>query len=571
MSHSTGDYEVRRVVDSRIAVHQAKILAASDGPASVTFRQITPPDPSSLNPVFTIQSPSFQTGIGREVRWKMRGSVVITGTNLNQLTTSNKVAFRSFPLQSCCSSIQLQINDTTISLGSLNQYLAGLTKLGMSSASMAQTTSSTPCAPDLFAEYTAAVGAAGPFEPPAESQFSNDAAGSRTMGIESIALSGGNTVATIVFEVSEPLILSPFSYTEGALSKALYGVNTAQVTCNMSNLHRLLSLSIDGGATVASVALAPTYQSLEVSFVTPHDRSLVERPLSYAYSMASVNFYSTQLTAAGVAARATITGSSNTVELPVIPNQLIIFASYSESDRADPTQSLADMFMPLESIQMTMGSRGGLLSGASSQQLWEMTLRNGGSCPYWLWAGLTQFGSATAAPTNAAGWPLIIDVAADLSLPDGVTPGMNQRISFSITQATYRNKTAATITAPRMIILAVTDGILHNEGGSSMVTLGGVPDKDDSRFLNADMVENVELAALARDSGYGGGFMDFLKAVGHGAMKVLKAGPEIAAAVAPELAPAAMAVKSAIHALGGRKNPRGGAMLGGAMLGGRKM
>ena len=606
---TTHGFEIRRRVDSRIQVNEERIMAANDGPSSVTFRSVKPPDPKSHNPVFVVQTPSYQTGISRVIRWRMEGRAIITGTNLQRFATGNgnSVAFRQFPLQNCCSALQVNINDTVVSLGSLNQFVSGLTKLGLTSTSMAQTTSSTPCAPDLWGTYEAAMQTSnGPFEPPADGAWSNYATGSRTMGIKSITAGPdaggglGSTTATIEFETIEPLLVSPLSYSEGGLEKALFGVNVLTVEAHLSQVHRMWSLAFPtptadpapaGETSVGDIRLDIDRQDLLLSFITANDRSIIERPLSYSYSYATVQFYTTAMGArlpkkdpatGAVSIAAGVT--SNTIEVPVIPDKFIIYATIGETQRSNAKESVPDIFMKCNSLQMSMGSRGGLLAGATNTHLHEMTLRNGSTCPHWLFAGGNQFGSGfTPAQNNtcSAGWPVVIDVASDLSLPEGVCPGMNQRISFSITGSDWENQTGVDIEEPRLVILAVVDGVLISQSGSSLIALGGVPGVDDAAFDDATVYESAELSALSRDGGFGGGWADSLrsgaKRLGKFAGKALgtvaKAAPQIAAAAfGPQFVPVGNAIRKTALALGAGNGQQalGAGQIGGAVLGGRR-
>jgi len=568
MAHSTDSYQVARVVDSRIAVHAPRVLVAAAGPASSTFQSVQPNDPTSQNPVFSIQLPSPQTGLARTVYWRMSGSLTITGTNLNALTASNKVAFRQFPIQSACSNLSAQINDTVSSLGSLNQYVSGLAYLGLSTRSTAASCVMN-AAFDAFAEYDASAGTLSPFNPPAETGRNDYADESRTTGITSITVNGGLTSAVITFDIAEPLLLQPFSYGSSAHTKAIFGLNTVQISATLSNVHRMLSLSLSGGATVSAVALSISQQSLECNFLTPDDRSLVERPLAYTYHFAQAQYYANTLTAGAVGAGTTATGSSAVVEFPVIPSKILVFCTYSATDLADATQSLANTFWPIQSISCQMGTRSGLLANATPRQLWEISRRAGSEAPYWQQAGLGQFGSATVGTlANSSGAPLIIDVSQDLSLPDGVCPGMAQRITFAVNNITVRNNQSTAFTSPRLVIVALTEGLLTNKDGTSSITLGGVPGANDEHFQTANTLESAALREQGMDGGYGGalmggsmrGFMKFLHGVGNVAKTIgkplLKMATPVVSMLAPEAAPALMAANAALG-----QGVRGGARM----------
>lgn len=562
---STKDFKIVKIVDDRINVDAPKFLIAEDGPSSSTYQVVTPSDPSTLNPVFTVQLPSNATGLNRRMYWRMRGTLTLTGTNLETLQLTNRVAFRQFPLQSACTSVQVQINDSTLSIGNIGQIISGLLRKGLTSKTLGQGLSDVNCAPDLTANYSQAVGASGIFDPPGNAPYSNYTSQSRCQGITGFAVAPpgpGSTSMTLTFDIQEPVVCPPFEYGDSASSKSLFGINTLQITANMANFHRMLSIALDGTtATVSAVTVVPDLQQLHVGFVTPKDRSVVQREKEYIYGYTNVQSFISTMTSGAVLTGTTVTGTSNVIDLPVVPKGFIVYATYSETDRSNPALSLPDICLPIQSIQCSFMTRSGLLAGATAEQLYQMNVKNGVSFPAWAHFGDQLIGSSSVAPfPRGCGNMLYIDSAQDLSLPDGVTPGMAVRAQFAVDSVTCLNPYTGSLVAPRLIVIALTDGLLRNKDGASSTVLGGIPDKDDERLKDATTTLRSDLTRMSMDGGYGGGFFDFLKKAAKTILPI--AGP-IASMLVPELAPV---VGLAQKALGGAR--RGGAMLGGAMLGG---
>jgi hypothetical protein len=220
---------------------------------------------------------------------------------------------------------------------------------------------------------------------------------------------------------------------------------------------------------------------------------------------------------------------------------------------------------PITGIQCSFMTRSGLLAGATAQQLYQLNVKNGVAYPDWAARGQQLVGSSSTAPfPRGCGNILYIDCAQDLSLPDGISPGMSMRSQFAVDSVTCFNPHDAALTAPRLIVIAVTEGLLKNKDGSSSVMLGGVPGHNDARVKDAKVVMRSELTRLGANGGYGGGFFDFLK---KAAKTILPFVAPIAEVIAPEFAPliegASMAAQSA---LGGarRARARAGALLAGA-------
>ena len=561
------------VRDSRLPGEKSDVatIVVPEGPASVTYQSITPSDPSSTNPIFTIDAPSQLTGLQRTVYWRMSGSFTVTGTALNLFQVHERVALRQFPLQSMCSSLEAQINDTTVSIGSVNQILGALMRVANPSESGTGVQSATANTPDWTSNYEAAVGRlCSPFRAAGDMEVSDATSPPRTIGITGITVNGGNTVMTVSFEVQEPIILPPFGYTNAAREKAIYGVNQIQIKANMRDFARGLSLAIPAGATVSAVTMTPTAQSVLAVLVTPDDRSLAlartEKQI-FRYDYNTVQTYFTTLTSGVVADGASVSGSSNSFQLPVIPEKIIVFATYSETDRQDVTQSLPDAFMPITSMQVQAGTRAGLLSGATAMDLYAMSLKNGAKTPFYNYRGLPQVSSANVGnEANGSGGPVVIDVAADLSLPEGMTPGMQAQWQFSVSQITCENRYGRNVTAPRLVIVAITGGMIENESGASRIIVGGVSTSDADELKLAPRLSSIEFHRAANDAGFGGSRIgDWFKKAGQTLKKTFTPlGDAIKDAGAWAMEHPDILIKAADAAAGSRG-------FGGGVVGGRRL
>ena len=194
-----------------------------------------------------------------------------------------------------------------------------------------------------------------------------------------------------------------------------------------------------------------------------------------------------------------------------------------------------------------------------------------------MWAGLPMFDCAkakvaaedTTKPLARAAGGVFVDVAASMSLPPGIVPGQAIRMSLSIESSEFRNNTGAEVVGPQLQIIALTNGTLTNEGGSSLIQIGGIPGTDSNVYQEASEVEASQFAGMMRDGGYGGGsLMDWLRRLKPFLSKAVRAAPQIAAAIAPELVAPASAVRDLAVSMGAGRH-RGGKMVGGGVLAGR--
>lgn len=580
-----------RILDPRIARESQVVDLISEGPSSVTYQRITTPDGASKSPSFVIQAPTPLTGVNRTMRLRVKGNIVLTGTNLETLTTAqSRVALRQNALQAIMQSLNVQINDFTTQVGNISLIIGGLAQLANTSESMAGTGSTYASTPDLFTDYNMDVGRAGGlFDIAGAGPYGDSLVCGRTAQIVYpgvVASTAPATTLTVYFDISEDLIVSPFNYADRE-QKYIFGVGNMTITCSYANYHRLLSYAPTSTSTVTGCALNLTDQFLECTFVTPDDTSLIQRPFKHVYDWSQVQSWTTSGPASVAAPNPSGTNigyttfniTSNSIELPVVPSKLIVYATYSNTDVQDVTKSLPDVCFAMADCTIQFGTRAGLLSGASQVNLWEVSRRGGSHAKYPVWAGKQALTSVPQAQIPIyAGSPLIIDVAADLSLPHGaqpVTPGMSTRIQFSIS-ANFVNQTAATITYPKLVVIAITPGYIAAKDGASLGQLGGVTLEAARSAPIAPILQADSLTALGKSEGLsgggrmtGGGFFDDLgDALSHAVTGTISA--------APMLALHAFGAGSPVGGASIGGSPVGGAMIGGSdtarrLLGGRLM
>ena len=559
------DRKSLRILDARIARESQLVDLISEGPSSVTYQTITTPDQDSKSPQFVIQSPSPLTGINRTMRLHVVGTITLQGTHLELfLADHSRIALRQYALQAIMQSMNVQLNDFSTQLGNINLVISGLAAVSNGSEAMAGSGSTYGAIPDVYAEYSSAAGVAGGlFSTQGQAPYGDSLVSGRVDGLTSFTPVPAIAATTLAigFDFSEDFIVSPFNYANRE-QKYIFGISNMTISCTYANFHRLLSLEIPALSTLTGPAtLAFTNQQLECSFVTPDDSSLIQRPLKHVYDWSQVQSWYTTNGSTFVPGQ-DIPISSNSIELPVVPSKLIVYCTYSNTDMQDPQKCLADVCFALKNCNVQFGTRAGLLSGATPINLWEVSRRAGSHAKYPIWAGKRAVTSASA--TGAyAGSPLIIDVAADLSLPHGaqpVTPGMSTRIQFSI-NAVFNNQSAANVTAPKLVVIALTPGFISIKDGATIGQLGGVTLEAARDAPVAPLMQADTLDRLSHSEGLSGGG----KMTGAGFFDDL--GSALSNAVTGTISAAPL---MAMHLLGAGA-PRGGAATGGASVGGAAM
>jgi len=533
-----------RLVDPRMR-RPALQEIVFDGPASTTYQTVVPSDPASLNPNFVIQTPSVNSGINRMLRLSAAGSFTIRGTGLKNLINVSNIALRQFALQSMMASCTLNLNDFSVSLASSYQYIQALGLLSNSSENLNSSQSTGACMPDRWSTYAAeAASPGGAFDVAGFGPYNDFGGSGRTADIKSITFSEDETSAVVTFDTSEPLIISPLEYgtTE---SKSLFGINTLQLTCAYNYFNRGLSYVVPSGTSVSSVDLALTYQGIDVCFITPTDRSLVEKPLKTTYSWTQVSQFTTTV-GGTVSPGSSISFSTNSFELPVVPGRYLIFAAPSQNDLQDATQSIPNICFPISQVSVQFGSRGGLLSGATPRQLYDISRRNGVKQSYPIWSGQPVVTSGGDYGYTYCGGPLCISTAADLSLPDDMCPGMSVRTQFTL-NGTLKNHTAKAWTNIRVVVLALVSGSITSRDGTTSGSLGGITQAEMKKAKEMSPLGDITMSEALNATGYSGGsWWDSFK---QGFMMPINAVKSIAPAILPFIG-------------------HGGASVGGAPIGG---
>jgi hypothetical protein len=311
---------------------------------------------------------------------------------------------------------------------------------------------------------------------------------------------GNAATAIIQFVSTEPLILSPF-LTGGDDHKALIGVQTLQINLNLSNLQRVWSHSMLAGAngtvnTIAvSVGTPVGLPALLLNFITPTQLDAIPKEISYNYS--TLNPYTTELggaTAGGTAGQVTL----NNIQFNTIPRRIYLFLVRRD---ADQTFLTSDAYARIDGLSINFDNQAGILSGANSQQLYEMS-RNSGLNMSWLqWSVYT-------------GSVMIIDVGRTLMLAKETdAPSLETTKQFSVTiNFTNLNTNSVWFTATALVI---NDGLMTVSGNSAYLQNSVLSPADIINAKESSKVESWERAT----NFYGGNFFTGFKKAAKKALR----------------------------------------------------
>jgi hypothetical protein len=485
---------------------------------------------------FNVQVPSENIVVNREilVQSKIRVQMKITGVPTGKWAFGygSRESLAPFPLNQLFTTSSCQINNTSVSVNT-QDVLSPLLTIG----DMETTTrynGMTPSLPDayykLYSSATQDNGATPGYypalnNPMAGYNFANydndllprgafpysDLTISRfVVGTPGTTENGQSTDPTNIFwvrfsvTVTEPLIgLSPFIYGCPQFNKqGLVGVNSMSFVFNIdSTARRFYCRAPWDGASANDFQLQLGWSAAK----DPNGADVVGFTSSkeaFDDTKMLVNFLSTQpsdlISAKNIVpfmdlpryitsnfdeipwgANTSRTLSSNNIQLNQLPDYFIIYCrdAYLNTTTPGSTAMFSRTgFFTINSISVNLSNTSGLLSSATQQDLWRMSVNNGSNQS---WLGFSGSVNVNNEPSGfgegdtfirTAGSVLILSPAMDLSLPDYITSGSIGQFNFQFNLGvTSYEETAA---KPEIVVIAVNSGIFSTIAGSSSVYTG---------------------------------------------------------------------------------------------------
>ena len=384
------------------------------------------------------------------------------------------------------------------------------------------------------------------------------------------AVAGAQTITSLTYYVkqtfTEKLVLSPFVFSDiHEKDCGLFGIQNIQFTMNMrtpdqGRVVRQLSnqayISTSGVPTAtSSVSLAQSYLSagafsnskVDVMFLSPP----LDLPLSAVSTVPYLEYPRFTSSAQTVNANSSVGLNTPTLTLSQIPDLICIWArpqSYSATD--------GDYYLPITNISLQFDNYAGLLSTASTEELYEMSYNNGLHQSYGEWvgrvhtshAGIPQasavatlggnvaqsqgwtFGSGAVAPSlspmdQSVGGFLVLKPGKDFALSTGQAPGLVGNYVLSAT-CTVQNSSAVQQSVV-LYVMTINSGFFQSTKGSSRVIKAPITEAD---VISSPIASYGTSEALQRAVG---GMSGFLSKLGTIASKVLPMIPDLVGSAAP--------------------------------------
>ena len=513
---------------------------------------------SSLN--FNIQTPSLQTIINKRMYVNTSIQFVCNltpavqpstnGTTVNPNWPFNwgtSVAPSAYPLQSLISTLQLTINNTTLSQVQSEEIQ---TILRLMDPSKLQRNSMTPTQLDSVMNYEDALFTnANVLSGYENSQANTLNQPNGAIPLDFLYMSTTGAPGSYVpfdrlsqlsisqlwfqFTVTEDLVLSPllFGDVKSAYSNGMYGVNTLNWIMNLGLPNRCIRCALQNPvlpatsvSTMSFVLATPTNSSMSGSSAFS---SLCNMILEYAAIPSEISLPSKNLhgffefpkyITSGFNATPGVTSSlqSSTISLKCIPDYLVF---YIRKAWGQQTNYDSDFAMVINNINLTWNSNSGILSSATPTQLYEYTVESQCQESWSQFSGsanLGSFGQPQGSLLPTIGSYLVLAMGKHVQIGSGYAPGQmgqyqlqvniqytyQQTLSFQgVNRQSYRTQTIPV----ELVTLTINSGYLVNDHGNSSLQVG---------VLDADIIRKTDNQPVSSDflnRKIGGGFFDTLK------------------------------------------------------------
>ena len=439
MSVSYEKLKLVTVYDPQTHVNENKVYSVLRGGKEITFYQINAQSTATSSIQFSLVISNPQTIVSRQWYLTYFVDIVANGGNF-QLQSLD--ALRQWPISSCITSLQCQINNENVSVD-LSDVVQPVMRYKVNNDSIEKDFTLTAAAPDIYQNYSDQ-SIYGTARSPL-SAFGSCTAQENRGGFPYQVLAANHIRAV----VTEPLLLcSPLTMAD---KNATGFIGLSSATVNIANSNGLARMwySANSGITGVTVTF---YQApiLQYRAVIPLATQPVPRAVTYPYN--KVSRFNTQGGALAPGASTTIT--TQNVQLQVMPNRIYLCA---RQRNADQTIFSSDSFAYITNVNVSLSGKSGLLSNASPQLLYQMCAKNGYNGGWQQWS-------------NYNGSVLCMSPGLDISVDELNTVGSIGQYNLQI-QVTYTNIGSSTINYDVYMItedsgvFTIMNGVAHASSG----------------------------------------------------------------------------------------------------------
>ena len=317
-------------------------------------------------------------------------------------------------------------------------------------------------------------------------------------------LAGDGTASrtvVITFHVTEPLgILSPFLFAKpGVGFSGIQAVNF-NLTLDATGSRSWRTTSPSTGVGSQRVLCTYSNAQLLVSFLSPKASQLVKYSVKNIMPYSQLQVYKSNPVSAtdGVA-------SSPSIQLSSIPKMALIFVRPTNR-----TYNTPDYVLPITKINLLFNGRNGILSGATQQQLYAMSVLSGVNQSWQEWSGSANWGGmiAPSPSQNGQQYQSVFTQGGILALTFGRdiecaneydAPSSIGQYNFAI-NVNFDNSCGSTGNVELYIVL-VNEGYMANSRGQSSTYTSILSKSDTMSVLNDVPLSDAPGAQVLPDEG----------------------------------------------------------------------
>ena len=518
---STADFKSVLVTDSVMNPTDQLTYAVRSGASSKTYQSFPAVSNSSSTLTFNVTVPSENILVDREIFIKTKIYFTVTETTIATNAFAggygSDYALQAFPLNHLFTTASATINNANVSTN-IQDVLPQLLQM-MSQEELARYDGMCPNLVDYnCAKFSDAVGSTNDVISTTSKTGYNkyfSPRGSYTCKVVSHSMASGSPVvydndslistgATNIFkvayevEVTEPVIgLSPFIYGHPQYNnQAFVGISAMNFVFNLdSTCKRFLSSGVastkvtnivlgrqvDGTPTLANTTAPFADAELLVCFLSSQPRQMIKSKCITPF-IDTPRFITTPQTAVASGGAVKQLPTQN-IQLNMLPDLFIIQVRLP---MADLTIRDAEYGCAIDNISVNLNNSSGLLSSATPQHLWALSVKNGSKQTWAQFSGqsnkfVTRNATNAGISIQATTGSLLVLSPTDLSLPDYLAPGCIGSYNFQV-RVGVKQFTGADIT-PEIVVMCVNSGIFQSLAGSAQIFTG---------LLTKSMVEEAK-------------------------------------------------------------------------------
>ena len=194
-----------------------------------------------------------------------------------------------------------------------------------------------------------------------------------------------------------------------------------------------------------------------------------------------------------------------------MPTKILI---YVKDGLTNPSYAVPDRYCRIDNANITFDNGQPQLSAATTNQLYDISVRNGLSMPRDCFTQ-QNLQPLSSTPVFGCGSVLIVDPALDLGIREGISDNSPGRYVFQV-NLTVSNNTTDNFNSPSLVVIALNDAILERNGAEYRNYLLSLPYDAFQKTRDITPISSEELEQIKEANMFlsGGSLWSWLKNAG---------------------------------------------------------